>query len=185
LGPLALVVVLSILKELYDDILRHRRDREINGYQYGVLTPAGFEPTRSGDLMVGMVVEVRANERIPADMVVLFAEDEQGNVFIRTDQLDGETDWKLRKAVKLVQQPISEGLPAASILEWQAEIKCAPPIENIYQFSGVFVMRSENKQKESLSLENVAWASTVLANGRILGLVIHTGRETRMAMNSR
>jgi len=29
------------------------------------------------------------------------------------------------------------------------------------------------------------WASTVLANGSIYGLVIYNGRETRMAMNSR
>lgn len=29
------------------------------------------------------------------------------------------------------------------------------------------------------------WASTVLANGSIYGLVIYTGLETRMAMNSR
>lgn len=39
--------------------------------------------------------------------------------------------------------------------------------------------------KESLSLENVMWANTVLANGYIWGLVVHCGQETRMAMNSR
>jgi phospholipid-translocating ATPase len=47
-------------------------------------------------------------------------------------------------------------------------------------------MINENgKVKESLSLENTMWAGTVLASGKILGLVIYTGRETRMAMNSR
>jgi phospholipid-translocating ATPase len=33
----------------------------------------------------------------------LYSEDDQGTVFLKTDQLDGETDWKLRKAVKLTQ----------------------------------------------------------------------------------
>ena len=38
--------------------------------------------------------------------------------------------------------------------------------------------------KESLSLENTIWANTVLASpGHILGIVLHTGLETRMAMN--
>lgn len=37
---------------------------------------------------------------------------------------------------------------------------------------------------EGLSLENTLWANTVLASpGYILGMVLHTGLETRMAMN--
>jgi len=32
-------------------------------------------------------------------MIILSTSQEDGTVFIRTDQLDGETDWKLRKAV--------------------------------------------------------------------------------------
>ena len=32
-------------------------------------------------------------------MVLLQTTEKSGSVFIRTDQLDGETDWKLRKAV--------------------------------------------------------------------------------------
>ena len=133
-------------------------------------------------------MEVKSNERIPADLVILYAEylqfltsDEQGNVFIRTDQLDGETDWKLRKAVKMVQQDFQPSIPE-ELIKWDAAIDCSAPIENIYDFKGLFVCQS---QKESLSLENVAWASTVLASGRIFGLIIHAGRETRMAMNSR
>lgn len=37
---------------------------------------------------------------------------------------------------------------------------------------------------EGLSLENTLWANTVLASpGYILAMVVHTGKETRMAMN--
>jgi phospholipid-translocating ATPase len=39
--------------------------------------------------------------------------------------------------------------------------------------------------KESLKLENALWANTVLASSQILGMVTFTGKETRMAMNSR
>jgi phospholipid-translocating ATPase len=58
---------------------------------------------QSAELRVGDIVEIRGKERIPADMILLYSEDEQGTVFLKTDQLDGETDWKLRKAVKLTQ----------------------------------------------------------------------------------
>ena len=57
----------------------------------------------SKDLIVGDIVEIKGKDRIPADMILLYSEDDQGTVFLKTDQLDGETDWKLRKAVKLTQ----------------------------------------------------------------------------------
>lgn len=56
------------------------------------------------------------------------------------------------------------------------------PSENIYLFNGVFITETH---RESLSLENVIWANTVLATGTLLGLVIYSGKETRMSMNSR
>jgi phospholipid-translocating ATPase len=58
---------------------------------------------KSKDLRVGDVVIVKSGNRIPADMITLYSDDEQGTLFLKTDQLDGETDWKLRKAVKKTQ----------------------------------------------------------------------------------
>jgi phospholipid-translocating ATPase len=36
-------------------------------------------------------------------MITLYSDNDQGTLFLKTDQLDGETDWKLRKAVKMTQ----------------------------------------------------------------------------------
>lgn len=44
------------------------------------------------------MVLLEKNQRVPADMVLLSTSEEEGTCFIRTDQLDGETDWKLRVA---------------------------------------------------------------------------------------
>lgn len=41
-----------------------------------------------------------------------------------------------------------------------------------------------NEIKEKLTLENTMWASTVLANGTVIGLVVYIGRETRISMGS-
>jgi phospholipid-translocating ATPase len=62
---------------------------------------------KSEDLKVGQIVRVLNGDRIPADMVILHSDAPQGEVFIKTDQLDGETDWKLRKAVKLTQAQLN------------------------------------------------------------------------------
>lgn len=40
---------------------------------------------------------------MPADVVFLRTTEKSGASFIRTDQLDGETDWKLRIAVPVTQ----------------------------------------------------------------------------------
>jgi phospholipid-translocating ATPase len=59
----------------------------------------GYTEVTSANMKVGDIIKVHHNERVPADMLLLYTTEKSGAVFIRTDQLDGETDWKLRKAV--------------------------------------------------------------------------------------
>lgn len=42
----------------------------------------------------------------------------------------------------------------------------------------------DTSTEESLSVENTVWAGSVVASGRLLGLVIYTGAETRAVMNN-
>lgn len=58
-----------------------------------------FKNTTSSGLVVGDIIKINQNERVPADCVLLYTTEKTGSIFIRTDQLDGETDWKLRKAI--------------------------------------------------------------------------------------
>lgn len=63
---------------------------------------------KSKDLKVGDILILKSGDRIPADMITLYSDNDQGTLFLKTDQLDGETDWKLRKAVKITQNVITE-----------------------------------------------------------------------------
>jgi len=56
-------------------------------------------------------------------MVLLYSTEKTGSVFIKTDQLDGETDWKLRKALPQTQQ----AKPPTSIVHMPAYIITEPP----------------------------------------------------------
>jgi phospholipid-translocating ATPase len=58
----------------------------------------------SSSIRVGDLVLLEKNQRVPADMVLLSTSEEEGSCFIRTDQLDGETDWKLKVAVSETQK---------------------------------------------------------------------------------
>lgn len=59
-----------------------------------------------------------------------------------------------------------------------------PQNDEIYDFKGLY-RSADGMEVEGLSLANTIWANTVLASsGFILGIVVYTGRETRMAMNT-
>jgi phospholipid-translocating ATPase len=69
-----------------------------------------LRPVTSANMRVGDIIKVHHNERVPADLLLLYTTEKSGSVFIRTDQLDGETDWKLRKAVGITQaHAVAEG----------------------------------------------------------------------------
>lgn len=191
MAPLVFVLLITMAKEAWDDFQRYMRDKEINEKQYEKLMPTGiFGKVRSENLAVGDMIKVNQNERLPADIVLLYTT-EKDNVFIRTDQLDGETDWKLRKPISFTQEYFEDNLMPDEAVDMQNISECGilaePPSSLIYNFKGKFSKEEnvENEVDERLTLEHTMWANTVMASsGYILGLVVYTGKHTRAQMNS-
>ena len=134
----------------------------------------------SENIRVGDIIKVNQNERLPADLMLLYTtQEESGNIFIRTDQLDGETDWKLRRAISMSQSAFQEHKSFESV--FKSMIMYEPPSQQIYLFKGKFYAEEgkETDKDEKLSLENTMWANTVLASsGHVWGLCIYTGNDT-------
>ena len=192
LSPLCVVIVVSLLKELIDDINRRIQDLKTNSTKIATIklykkNKKSYQELKrflksSSNLQIGDIIELKKDERVPADIIVLktFNESDENQSFIRTDQLDGETDWKLRKAPGATQN-----LNEYQILTLNGFINYEPPSKFIYNFEGLLVIKNEgNVIKEALGLENTMWASTVVASQKIIGIVIYTGNETRARMNS-
>lgn len=184
IGPLALVLFLTMLKEGFDDFQRYKRDKEANSTLYQVLKPNKVKIQKpSSQLLVGDIIEIHPSQRIPADLILLYSSEENGTTFIKTDQLDGETDWKLRRAPRFTQKFFSAD---GNIANLNAHVTLPPPSENIYHFEGVLEVDSvAEKVSEPLFLDHTLWANTSITSGRIYGIVIYSGRETRISMNSR
>lgn len=132
-----------------------------------------------------------------------------GETFIRTDQLDGETDWKLRLASPLSQSIGTEefvrlrvigGKPDKKVNEFLGTIELLPndsddntvvndehnndtgndENDNV---QGRHVTRS--KKSAALSIDNTAWANTVIAShATALAIIVYTGPQTRSALST-
>ncbi|XP_058533137.1 probable phospholipid-transporting ATPase IIB isoform X1 [Ochotona princeps] len=180
-APLGFVLAVTIMREAIDEFRRFQRDKEVNSQLYSKLTVRGKVQVQSSDIQVGDLIIVEKNQRIPSDMVFLRTSEKAGSCFIRTDQLDGETDWKLKVAVSCTQR-----LPAlGDLFSISAYVLAQKPQLDIHSFEGTFTREDcDPPVHESLSIENTLWASTVVASGTVIGVVIYTGKETRSVMNT-
>lgn len=179
--PLVFVLSITMGKEAMDDIQRRRRDKEQNSQLYTIVNIDSDLQTTclkpSSDLKVGHIVKLNKNDRVPADMLMIQAEDSNGETFIKTDQLDGETDWKLKTSTSLTQnESIQNIIKNSSII-------CEPPSKEIYKFQGKLIYKESTSV--SLTCDNTLWANTVIASqGHVYGIVLYTGLETRQQMNT-
>ncbi|XP_031441634.1 probable phospholipid-transporting ATPase IIB [Clupea harengus] len=180
-APLGFVMAVTMMREAGDEVRRYTRDKEMNSQLYSKLTMRGKVQVKSSDIQVGDLIIVEKNQRIPADMVFLRTSEKAGSCFIRTDQLDGETDWKLKVAVVCTQR-----LPAlGDLFSVNAYVYAQKPLLDIHSFEGNFTREDcDPSIHESLSIENTLWASTVVASGTVIGVVIYTGKETRSVLNT-
>ncbi|KAI9007524.1 putative NEO1-P-type ATPase [Phycomyces nitens] len=182
-GPLSFVLLVTISKEAMDDYQRYKRDKEANSQIYQRLAPSGPQTIPSSKICVGDLIIVRKDQRIPADMILLRTTEETGACFIRTDQLDGETDWKLRLAVPSTQRLLTDN----ELMDMEGTVNADAPHKDIHSFMGTFTHFDKvamAERTESLGVENTLWSNTVLASGSAIGFVVYTGKDTRAVMNT-
>ncbi|KAK3873283.1 hypothetical protein Pcinc_021693 [Petrolisthes cinctipes] len=178
--PLSVVVAVTMIREAWDDIRRRQRDNEVNQQRYTKITKHGGQVSiTSSNIKVGDLIFVEKDQRVPADMVFLRTTETTGTCFVRTDQLDGETDWKLRLTIPTTQKLETN----EELFNIDATVYAEKPQKDIHNFIGTFT-KDDTNTEESLGVENTVWAGTVVASGRLLGVVVYTGAETRAVMNN-
>ncbi|WVZ56786.1 hypothetical protein U9M48_007268 [Paspalum notatum var. saurae] len=180
--PLAFVLLVTAVKDAYEDWRRHRSDRAENGRLAAVLSPStdaapDFFPTKWKDVRVGDVVRVVSDESLPADMVLLATSEPTGVAYVQTLNLDGESNLKTRYAKQ-------ETLSTAPHRLAGAVIRCERPNRNIYGFQANLELEGDTRRiplgpsnivLRGCELKNTAWA---------VGVVVYAGRETKAMLNN-
>ncbi|GAB1314909.1 Putative aminophospholipid-translocase [Madurella fahalii] len=117
-----------------------------------------------------------------------------GETFIRTDQLDGETDWKLRLASplsqnlatnELVRLRVTGGKPDRKVNEFVGTLELLPSREEAMTSTAYSQADGGPSTAAPLSIDNTAWANTVIAShATTLAVIIYTGPQTRSALST-
>ncbi|KAK7313723.1 hypothetical protein VNO77_38918 [Canavalia gladiata] len=171
--PLAFVLLVTAVKDAYEDWRRHRSDKVENNRLALVLVNGQFQEKRWKDVRVGEVVKINVNETIPCDIVLLSTSDPTGVAYVQTLNLDGESNLKTRYAKQETQFKKER---------FNGLIKCEKPNRNIYGFQGN--MEIDGKRL-SLGSSNIVLRGCELKNTNwALGVAVYCGRETKAMLNS-
>ena len=179
-GPLVMVIGISMLKEAVEDTKRHKKDNEVNSTPILVLRDGSFVETEWADVQVGEIIKVLDKSFFPADLLMISSSDPDGVCYVETMNLDGETNLKIKKCL---DNTVSFTTPH-SLNDMQATLECEMPNNHLYTFTGNLSL--QDNMVHSLSPMQVLLRGCQLKNTEwIIGSVIFTGHETKVMMNSK
>ncbi|KAH1239251.1 hypothetical protein GLYMA_08G293900v4 [Glycine max] len=176
--PLSLVLLVSLIKEAFEDWKRFQNDMSINNNTIDVLHDQKWESVPWKKLQVGDIVKVKQDAFFPADLLFLASTNADGVCYIETANLDGETNLKIRKALEKTWDYVTPEKAS----EFKGEIECEQPNNSLYTFTGNLITQ---KQTLPLSPNQILLRGCSLRNTEyIVGVVIFTGQETKVMMNT-
>jgi phospholipid-translocating ATPase len=129
------------------------------------------------DIKVGDIIELKRNDPIPADIVLLHADGRDGIAYIETMELDGETNLKTRRPPTM--PPCNT---VAELSQRRASFAVEDPNLDLYNFYGKV---SANGKTSPVTPDNVVYRGSTLRNtNRAIGMIINTGEECKIRMNA-
>ncbi|XP_061457620.1 phospholipid-transporting ATPase IK isoform X2 [Rhineura floridana] len=178
LFPLVLLLSIRGIRDLIDDIARHRSDWEINSRPCEILTGESFVQKKWRDICVGDIVCLRKDSIVPADLLLLSSSEPNSLCYVETMDIDGETNLKYRQALLVThEQLVSEDSMAA----FDGKITCEEPNSRMHSFIGTLEWRGE---KYSLDSEKILLRGCKVRNTEACyGLVIYAGFDSKIMKN--
>jgi phospholipid-translocating ATPase len=198
--PLLIFVCISMAKEGYDDLRRYRLDREENerlalvlddqaimqsSAKEGETTESAEDPEKGWrtkqwqEIAVGDVVLLHRDCPAPADLVILHSNDVDGNAYVETKSLDGETNLKLKKPLVGLAERCQDPQAIANL---ETVFVAEDPNADLYKFEGRIAIGDESLP---LTTSEVIYRGSILRNTKVaIGICVYTGEECKIRMNA-
>lgn len=183
--PLSFVLLVTAIKEGYEDYLRAKADYITNSqlariwsYQENCLVEIKCKKIRVGDL-----VHVREGESFPADLMVVATSHPNGLCYVETSNLDGEINLKVRTAPVCFHKCGMWDVPELEPVIIQA----AEPGHQLNVTRAKLLLSAVNGGDDvAVGADNMLLRGSALRNtSEILGIALYTGPDTKLVMNQK
>jgi phospholipid-transporting ATPase len=180
--PLAIVLLVSAIKEYIEDYRRKQSDAQLNNAKAQVLKGSTFTDTRWINVAVGDIVRVESESPFPADLVLLASSEPEGLCYIETANLDGETNLKIKQAIPETADFVSP----AELARLGGKIRSEQPNSSLYTYEATLTIAAGGGEKElPLQPDQLLLRGATLRNTPwIHGVVVFTGHETKLMRNA-
>lgn len=97
--PLTVIIIFGVVKEAVVELKKWADDNHINAMLYNKLKETKdntnvFEHVEFKDIRAGDILEIKDEEALPADCILLKTSKATGQVYVETAALDGERNLK-------------------------------------------------------------------------------------------
>ena len=179
--PIVIIYAIAFVREGIDDFRQHQQDKVTNERAYTIIRDGKRFATQSQDIYPGDILLLRRGEECPCDICLLYSTNHDGKCCIETANLDGETNLKERFAPKQTQQFREDEFTSTRII-----IRCSPPDAHLYQFDSTLFINDMSSQGIGVNEQQLIQHGVTLKNvDMIFGLVCYTGKQTKLALNSK
>ena len=193
IAPITFVLCVSIIREGIEDYARHQYDKIQNNEKVLALEKHNFIERTSGSLKIGNIVLVMENEPLPADLILIDSNMEDGVAYIATSTLDGEKALKHKIALKGSAGFFNNRESVRSNISIKGYCICDSPNSELYKIEGNLDIEIEDtethrnlQQKIPIESKQLLLKGAILKNTKwIVGFVIYTGKHTKLILNSK
>ena len=198
--PLIFVLGVSLIREAIEDLKRYSYDNLNNEEEIWVYRNNKFIKSTSKTLKHGEIIIIYENKKIPADIILIDSGFIEGTCYVETSSLDGEKTLKLKVANKYTQGFISNDIKTNKSIEkyiqpnrysFNGFIKINFPNADLNYVNGtahvIFTKNNANiEQDVNLSINEFLLKGSILKNTNwILGIVVYTGMNNKIILNSK
>ncbi|KAJ7335243.1 hypothetical protein JRQ81_013184 [Phrynocephalus forsythii] len=177
--PLLIVLGITAVKDLVDDIARHRMDNEVNNRTCDVIKEGRFKETKWKDIYVGDVIRLKKNAFVPADILLLSSSEPHSLCYVETAELDGETNLKFKMSLEVTDRYLQE---ESALAAFDGLVECEEPNNRLDKFTGTLIWKG---RRYALDADKILLRGCKIRNtDRCHGLVIFAGADTKIMKNS-
>lgn len=158
------------------------------GYNRDSIAHPTFKKEYWKNIHVGDIVKIKNNDPIPVDIIILSTSDSDGACYVETKNLDGETNLKIKSAMKCSHNDLKSVDEFAKCKFW---LESEGPKSNLYSYEGNLKYYADGDEErgvianEPVTINNVLLRGCSLRNTKwVVGIVAFTGNDTKIMLNA-